>query len=91
MAERRQGAQDPTLLEVKPTEGAEELKASAPEPSDKANKVVGVKYPISEFVVEGVPVITAAGTPLTAKQLDEVAPVAKASGVVLVVDGEVQS
>jgi hypothetical protein len=85
---RRQGAQDPSALETKTTEGAETAKSDAPEPSEEGGQNVQVMFPTDEFIIEGVPVITSGGTALSADQVDTVKEAAKASGVRLMVDGE---
>lgn len=62
----------------------DELIAQAPSPSDKAKKAYKVVYPTSNFVMEGMPVISDAGTPLTDEQAKKLLPVAEASGVKIV-------
>lgn len=63
---------------------ADELIAQSPDPSDKAKKAYAVVYPNSNFIMEGMPVVTDAGTPLTDDQFKKIAPVAEASGVKIV-------
>jgi hypothetical protein len=60
---------------------AAELISNAPAPSDKAGKVYRVLYPTDHFVMEGMPVVTSGGTPLTDAQAKQLLPVAEASGV----------
>jgi hypothetical protein len=84
MAERKQGAQDP---EVRLPTSADEAKAAAPEPDEKSRaqkKIYAVQAPTNEFVIEGLPVITTEGTPLTADQAEQVKKIAPANGVVIV-------
>lgn len=62
----------------------DELIVQAPEPSDEAKKAYKVAYPTSNFIMEGMPVITDTGTPLTDEQAEKMLPVAEASGVKIV-------
>ena len=62
----------------------DELIAQAPDPSDKAKKAYKVVYPTCNFLMEGMPVVTDAGTPLTDEQAKKILPVAEASGVKIV-------
>src|SRR5215212_8536016 len=64
---------------------AQELVEQAPEPTDdEGSKVYAVSYPTDQFVMEGMPVVTTTGTPLTSEQVDKLLPVAEASGVKIV-------
>lgn len=87
MAEKEVGASGdvvanrPTPDGVLIAGGSHELIAQAPEPSDKAKKSYRVLYPSDNFVMEGMPVITHTGTPLTDDQAKKLLPVAEASGV----------
>lgn len=63
---------------------ADELIRQAPEPNDKAKKVYKVLYPVDHFVVQGYPVVTTAGVPLTDAQAKEVLAAAEASEVRIV-------
>lgn len=76
-------ANRPSAVDV-PLESVADLIEQAPEPSDEAKGVFRVQYPDDNFVMEGMPVVTAAGTPLTDAQAQEILPVAEASGVRIV-------
>lgn len=77
-------ANRPTGPEVVIRGSADELIAQAPGPSDKAKKAYKSVYPNDNFIMEGMPVVTSAGTPLTDEQYKKIAPVAEASGVKIV-------
>lgn len=77
-------ANRPTGPETVVSGSAQELIDSAPAPSDKASKVYRVQYPNDVFVVDGHPVVSSAGTPLTKEQADAVLRAAEASGVKIV-------
>lgn len=89
MAEKEVGASGdvvanrPSNVEVVPGSAAE-LMQNAPAPSEKASKSYRVLYPNDHFVMEGMPVVTTAGTPLTDAQAKQLLPVAEASGVQIV-------
>lgn len=74
------GANRPSAVEY-PKDSVEHLVRNAPEPSDKAKKSYRVLYPTDRFLMEGLPVITSSGTPLTDEQVKKLLPVAEASGV----------
>ena len=76
------GANRPSAVEF-PLDSVEHLIRNAPKPSDKASKVYRVLYPINNFVMEGMPVVTSAGTPLTDEQAKKLLPAAEASGVAI--------
>lgn len=77
-------ANRPTGPEVELRNTADDLVRTAPEPSDKAKKSYRCLYPTDRFVMEGMPVVTASGTPLTDEQFKKLSPVAEASGVRIV-------
>lgn len=81
MAEqRKQGDQTP-VASVEKT--ADVAATQAPEPSSGARKKLAVAWPSNSFVVEGLPVLTREGTPVTAEQQKKYEEVAKKSGVTL--------
>lgn len=51
-------------------------------------KTYQTQYPTDRFVMEGMPDITSAGTPLTEEQAEKLLPLAEASGVTIVEVGE---
>lgn len=69
---------------TEPSNSVAELVRNAPEPSENASAVYQVLYPTDQFVMEGMPVVTTAGTPLTDEQAEKLLPVAEASGVKIV-------
>ena len=77
-------ANRPTPPGVVVNESADDIARRAPEPSDKAKKSYRVMYPTDRFIMEGMPVVTSAGTPLTDEQAKKLLPVAEASGVQIV-------
>lgn len=89
MAEKQLGvdgdvvANRPSDVEVAPGSAAD-LVRNAPAPNEKASKSYRVLYPNDHFVMEGMPVVTTAGTPLTDAQAKQLLPVAEASGVTIV-------
>jgi hypothetical protein len=89
MAEMETGAETAAEINRPSMEGVvrgstADLVRNAPEPSDKAKKSFRVLYPDDQFVMEGMPVVTTAGTPLTDEQAKKMLPVAEASGVQIV-------
>lgn len=77
-------ANRPTAPDVVVEGSVDELVRKAPGPSDKAKKSYRVLYPDDQFIMEGLPVITSTGTPLTDEQWKKVEPTAQASGVRIV-------
>lgn len=65
-------------------DSAQELIQQAPEPDAEGGKVYAVVYPNDQFVMEGMPVVSSAGTPLTDEQARNLLPVAEACGVRIV-------
>lgn len=76
-----QGDQTPT---PKVVTTVDELKEDAPEPNSKASKKYRVKYPNTNFIVEGMPVVTKDGVALTAEQAKKVIEMAKLCNVSVV-------
>lgn len=64
-------------------QSASEAVAKAPEPSGSARTKVATMWPSDKFVVEGLPVVTREGVPVTAEQLKTLQNAAKRSGVKL--------
>lgn len=78
--QRKQGDQTPPP----PVENTTtEVVAKAPEPSSGAKKKVAVAWPSNQLVVEGLPVVTNEGTPVTAEQHKQLEEAAKRSGITL--------
>lgn len=81
MAEqRKQGDQTPV-----PTADStvQKVVAEAPAPSSNARTKVATMWPRDRFVVEGLPVVTREGVPVTAEQMKTLQEAAKKSGVKL--------
>lgn len=78
MAERKQGDQTPATVQ-----SASDAVASAPPPSDSAKTKMATVWPSDRFVVEGLPVVTREGVPVTAEQKKTLEDAAKKSGVTL--------
>lgn len=76
-------ANRPSAVEI-PEDSVEYVIRQAPEPTSEGGKVYRVKYPTDLFVMEGMPVVTSTGTPLTEEQAEKLLPVAEESGVLIV-------